>query len=149
MTFRTPAPLAIGLALCMGCHPTYTKPDLADRAVLARDYATIAFGPATFHDVPRTDVVTDVVRKATELRYCYDRQRHRDPSVGSGEIEVSLDIGADGGVRLVDVEDRGVDANVALCLASRLRGMQFAPSDRTSTRVSLPIQLSHTSEAGA
>jgi len=75
------------------------------------------------------------------LRYCYDRQIHRDPDVGSGEIIVSFDIGFDGDVGLVDVQDRGVDADVALCIASRFRQMQFAPSHHPSERITLPITL--------
>ena len=127
------------------CHSQHVPPDLTRSYTPNLEYSTIEFRPATFHDQDRPDVVPVLLGRATELRYCYDRQIQRDPRVGSGEVIVLFDIGARGDVRLVEVEDRGVDADVALCIASRVRGLKFAPSGRMSSRVTLPIALTRPS----
>lgn len=131
----------LAFPLSSGCQHTHAPPDLASRYTPVLDYSTLKLQPATIDGSVSAEVQGVVVRRAAQLRYCYDRQVQLDPDVGSGEVIVSFEVDATGRVGLVDVEDRGVDADVALCIASRFRQMRFDPSTGSSTRVRQPIAL--------
>ena len=140
---------ALALQLSSGCQHTHAPPDLAYRNTPVLDYSTMTLRTATTDGSVRSDVQDLVVRRAAQLRYCYDRQVQLDPTVGSGEIIVSFEVDATGRVGLVEVVDRGVDADVALCIANRFRQMRFDPSTGSSTRVRLPIALTRTRSSDA
>ena len=139
-----------GMALLVlaACQSTHTAPDLSHRLTPNTSFSSLVFSPAVFHDVAREDVMDRVVPRAAELRYCYDSEAQRDRTIGSGEVVVHVDIAATGAVRMVEVEDHGVDADVALCLARRFRKMQFPPTEHLSSRVTLGIQLSRARTLG-
>ena len=132
---------ALAVPLSSGCQHTHAPPDLASRYTPVLDYSTLTLQPATIEGPVSAEVQGVVVRRAAQLRYCYDRQVQLDPDVGSGEVIVSFEVDATGRVGLVDVEDHGVDADVALCIASRFHQMRFDPSAGASTRVRQPIAL--------
>lgn len=74
------------------------------------------------------DLVLKVVRRhQSELRYCYENELSKNPSLG-GKVTVAWTIGADGKVSFADVAESGLDnPNVESCIVSRIRRWDFPP----------------------
>jgi hypothetical protein len=75
-----------------------------------------------------------------QIRYCYERSRLAQPSLG-GTFVVEFTIGSDGlvatpAVRLSTLDDAGVES----CVASRVQTLSFpTPSGGRTAKVSVPL----------
>lgn len=71
-------------------------------------------------------LVLKVVRKhQSEIRYCYESELNKNPSLG-GKVTVAWTIGSSGKVEFADIAESGLNnADVESCIVSRIRRWDF------------------------
>lgn len=73
----------------------------------------------------RALVLKVVRRHQSEIRYCYESELSKDPSLG-GKVTVAWTIGATGRVEFAEVAESGLgNANVESCIVQRIRRWSF------------------------
>jgi uncharacterized protein YfaP (DUF2135 family) len=84
---------------------------------------------------------TAVSRIHGQLRFCYERQLAKEPSL-AGDVEVALVIGADGKVSSTAVAEDGLGSSeVGSCVEGRLKRVVF-PKGKKGTKVDLVVHFS-------
>ena len=79
----------------------------------------------------RRMILEHVSRNAAQIRSCYDQERVRQPELGTGQIQLSWTIDAEGkvtGARVV--RDSLVAPRIWKCLVRAINGWRFPPTAR-------------------
>lgn len=101
----------------------------------------LGLGEPVFLGTIDREAVGEVVRRhASQIRYCYQRELAKDPSL-SGRVVVKFVIAGDGSVSTASVKSSSLDSSpVEQCLTGRVRRMRFpAPQGGGIVIVSYPF----------
>lgn len=86
-------------------------------------------------------------RHQNQIRYCYERELVKDPSLSSMSMTATVSVSAGGSVESATWADEGLHETISACVQGRLVRFQF-PEQEQAWELPVTITISHARREG-